>query len=52
MKKKYVKPSVERVELVVRETVLTFCKTTGSGGPIGVTGCNQAVDPTCMQIGT
>ena len=33
-KRRYEKPSVERVELTVPETVLTFCKGPGGSGPM------------------
>lgn len=48
-KKTYVKPEVERVELVVQETVLTFCKGPGGSGPM-VGACNQSGGPGHCQV--
>jgi len=49
LKKEYSKPTVLRVELVVEETVLTFCKGPGSNGPL-VGSCQQPGGPGPCQI--
>ena len=49
-KKRYVRPKVERVELEVHETVLTFCKGPGTThGPM-VGACNQPSGPGPCQL--
>lgn len=48
-KKQYVRPRLERVELVVQETVLTFCKAPGDSGPM-VGACQQSGGPGPCQV--
>ena len=48
-KKRYSKPEIRRVDLVVQETVLTFCKGLGAQGPM-VGSCQQPGGPGPCQI--
>jgi len=48
-KRHYSKPKVERVELEVQETVLTFCKGGGTMGPL-IGSCQQPGGPGPCQI--
>lgn len=50
-RKEYVKPSLERVELMVEETVLAFCKGPGFKGPV-VGSCQSAGPGPCQTRGT
>lgn len=51
-RKRYVRPSLERVKLMVEETVLTFCKGPGFKGPM-VGSCQNSAGPGgCMVRGT
>jgi hypothetical protein len=48
-KRRYTKPEVEKVELVVQETVLTFCKGGGDQGPL-IGSCQQPGGPGPCQV--
>ena len=48
-KRPYLKPKVERVELALEETVLTFCKGKGAQGPL-IGSCQQPGGPGPCQI--
>lgn len=48
-KRQYSKPKIERVELALEETVLTFCKGGGSMGPL-IGSCQQPGGPGPCQI--
>lgn len=51
-KRQYTKPIIERVELALEETVLTFCKGPGGNGPM-VGACQQTGSPgPCQMKGT
>lgn len=52
IKKKYVKPQIEEVQLKAEEAVLASCKTGRMAGPVGSARCSQKVGGVrCYGVG-